>query len=192
MHSQKSLNLKLAIDESWYEEYGTFLMLPVLATLSCYLIPVFHNEQGLTYLSMIPFTGTLSYGHTLSPRRSYYEKWKKLIDYPTFILASVKKILCFAIPTVFLSLKTSFYLSGYPQELAIFFETIVLGLSATICLSALITYTEEIFKIRKLGGEKYKTHLTNLWKWIIPSVLGFSFLVWAKSLLLLEIIKERS
>ncbi len=179
------------MEQPWYKEYSTFLMIPALATLSCYFIPAFHCEQGLTFLAMAPLTGAFSYGHTLSPRKPYYEKWQKLMDYPAFILASVKKNLSFAIPAGAAAWIASVLLNGYPKELAIFFETAVWGLSAGIYLCALITYTEETFKLRKANGEGYKIKLAILWKWIVPPAVTFSLLVVAKSYLLLDIIRGR-
>lgn len=191
MNSQNALSLKFAMEEPWYKAYGTFLMIPALSTLACCFIPVFHCGQGLTYLAMAPLTGAFSYGHTLSPRKPYYEKWQKLMDYPAFVLASVKKNLSFAIPAGVAAWITSLFLSGYPKELAMFFETAVWGLSTGICLCALITYAEETFKLRKTSGEGYKIKIANLWRWIVPPTIAFSLLVVAKSYLLLDIIKNR-
>jgi hypothetical protein len=188
---QDALSLKFAIEEPWHKEYGTFLMIPALSTLACCFIPVFHCEQGLTYLAMAPLTGAFSYGHTLSPRKPYYEKWQKLMDYPAFVLASVKKNLSFAVPAGVLAWVVSMFLSGYPKELAMFFEAAVWGLSAGICLYALIAYAEETFKLRKIGGEGYRIKLANLWRWIVPPVIAFSLLVVAKSYVLLDIIRGR-
>lgn len=100
MDSQDALNLKLAMDEPWYKEYRIFLMIPAFATLACCFLPVFHCEEGLSHLAIAPLVGAFSYGHTLAPRKAYYDKgWQKLIDYPSFVLGTVKKILLFAIPT---------------------------------------------------------------------------------------------
>ena len=191
MSSQDTLSLKFAMEEPWYKEYGTFLMIPALSTLACCFIPIFHCEQGLSYMAMVPLTGAFSYGHTLSPRKPYYEKWQQLMDYPTFVLASVKKNLSFAIPAGVAAWIASLFLNGYPKELAMFFETAVWGLSSGICLCALITYAEETFKLRKTDGEGYRIRLATLWRWIVPPAVAFSLVVVAKSYLLLEIIRGR-
>lgn len=179
------------MEEPWYKEYGTFLMIPALSTLACCFIPVFHCEQGLTHLAMVPLAGAFSYGHTLSPRKPYHERWQKLMDYPTFVLASVKKNLSFAIPAGFAAWIASWLLNGYPKELAMFFETAVWGLSSGISLCALMTYVGETFKLRKTNEEEYRTKLATLWKWVVPPAIAFSLLVVAKSYLLLDILRER-
>jgi hypothetical protein len=122
MNSQDALSLKLAMEEPWYKEYSTFLMIPALSTLACCFIPIFHCEQGLSSMTMVPLTGAFSYGHTLSPRKPYYERWQKVMDYPTFVLANVKKNLSFAIPPGVVAWITSLFLSGYPKELALFLK----------------------------------------------------------------------
>ena len=191
MAFQDALSLKLAMENPWHKECGTFLMVPVLATLSCCFIPIFHCEQGLSYMAIVPLTGAFSYGHTLSPRKPYYERWQKLMDYAAFVLASVKKTLSFAIPAGLAGWVTSLFLNGYPRELASFFEIAVWGLASGICLCALITYAEETFKSRKVDEERYRVKLTNLWKWIVPPAVVFSLLVVAKSYFLLEIVRGR-
>jgi hypothetical protein len=191
MASQDALSLKFALEGPWHKEYGTFLMVPAFATLACCFIPIFHCEQGLSYMAIVPLTGAFSYGHTLSPRKPSYERRQTFMDYPAFVLASAKKTLSFAIPTGLAGWITSLFLNGYPKELAIFFETAVWGLASGICLCALMIYAEETFKLRKTDEAGYRIRLTNFWKWIVPPAIAFSLLVVAKSYFLLEIVKGR-
>jgi len=191
MSSQDTLSLKFAMEEPWYKEYGTFLMVPAFSTLACIFIPIFHCEQGLSHMAILPLTSAFSFGHTLSPRKPYYEKWQKFMDYPAFVLASVKKNLAFTIPAGIAASIASLFFNGYPKELAIFFETAVWGLSSGVCLCALMTYREETLKLRKTDKEGYKVKLTNLWRWIVPPAVVFSLLAVAKSYLLLQITRGR-
>jgi len=193
INSQETLSLKFAMELPWYKEYGTFLMIPALSTLACCFIPFFHCEQGLSYMAIIPLIGTFSYGNILAPRKAAYEKsWQKFMDYPTFVLASVKKTLSFAIPTGVASWITSLVLSGYPKELAMFFEAAVWGLSSGLCLYAFITYTEEAYKLRKANKEEFKAKMINLWKWIIPPIIVFALLLVSKIYIFWDLTRGRS
>lgn len=191
MSSQDTLSLKFALEAPWYKEYGTFLMIPVLSTLACYFVPILHCEQGLSYAAMLPLVGAFSYGHLLSPRKPYYEKWQKLMDYPTFVLASVKKTVFFAIPAGVVAWIVALFLNGYPKELALFFETAVWGLSSGIFLYAFIPYVKETLTLRKTDREGYKSRLTTLWRWIVPPTIAFLLLAGTRSYQLLDIVIGR-
>lgn len=191
MHSQDTLSLKWAMKGPWYKECGTFLMVPAFAILACYLIPIFHCEQGLSPMAMIALTVTFSYGHTFSPRKPQYEKWQPFMNYPAFILASVKKNLSFAISTGLTAWITTLCFSGYPKELALLFEAAVWWLASGICFCALLTYAGETFKLRKIGGENYRMQLANLQKWIALPTIVFLLLAIAKSYLLFEMVQGR-
>ena len=192
MASQRALSLKLAMEEPGYKEYGTFLAIPAFATLACGLIPIFHCEQGLSSIGIVPLMGAFSYGHAFAPRKAYYEKsLHKLMNYPSFILGSVKKTLLFAIPTGLAGWVTSLFLNGYPKELAKIFEIATWGLMSGICLYALMAYADETYKHRNVNKVGDKAKMVNLWKWIVPPAVASSLLVIFKGYLLFEIIKGR-
>lgn len=193
MGSQHAISIKLAMEEPWYKEYGTFLAIPAFAILACCLIPIFHCEQGLSSMGMVPVMGAFSYGHAFAPRKAYYEKscLYKLMDYPSFVLGSVKRTLLFAIPTGLAGWAASLFLNGYPKELAKIFEIAAWGLMSGICLYALMAYAEETYKLQNVNKVGYKAKMINLWKWIVPPAVASSLLVISKGYLLFEIIKGR-
>ncbi len=181
------------MQESWYKEYWTFLIVPVLATAACCFIPLFRGEQGMNSMAILPLTTAFSYGHTLAPSRTSYENsWEKLMDYPSFVLASVKRTLLFAIPTALTGWIASLFWNGYLKELATFFEIAAWGLMSGICLYGLVTYTEETYKLRKSNKEEFKAKMANLWKWIIPPAVGSLLLAISKGCLLFDTLKGRS
>jgi len=192
MNFQPALSLKLAMGEPWHKEYWTFLMIPLLSTAACYFIPLFHSAEGMSYMATLPLTAAFSYGHTLSPRRVYYEKrWEKIMEYHDFVLASAKKILLFAAPTGLLAWGAILFLRGYPKELAMFFETATWGLAASIFIGVFICYTEEISKLKKVNQDIYRVNLKNLWKWIIPPLAVLTLLGVSKIYILLDLLNGR-
>lgn len=192
MTSQNINSLRLAMEEPWYKEYWTFLMVPGLATLACYFIPLFHGEQGMNIMAILPLTAAFSYGHTLSPRKPYYEKsWKKILVYHEFILASVKRALLFAVPTGLIAWIAEISLKDGLKELAMIFEAATWGLAVGILLYSLISYSEETIKLKKVNQLEYQANLRNLWKWIVLPTIAFLSLTIAKSYLLLELVKGR-
>jgi hypothetical protein len=187
------MNLKLAMEEPWYKEYWTFLMIPFLSTVACYFIPLFRCEEGLSYMSVLPLTAAFSYGHTLSPRKPYYEKsWKKLMDYSSFIEASLKRVLIFSIPTGLGIWGLSLFLKGYTKELSMVFEASVWGLSTAICLAASFFYIDELRSVKKQNVEKYKNGMNFVKKLIIPSAIGLASIAFLKNYTLLQILFKRS
>ena len=155
MNSQDTTSLNLAMKEPWYKEYWTFVMMPVLATVACYFIPLFRCEQGLAYLSILPLMTAFSYSHIISPRKPYYEKdWKQVMTYHDFIISSVKRTLIFTAPTGLIAWIISRVLNGYPKELAMFFETAIFGLAAGILVFSFLSSSAETFKLKKHNPEK--------------------------------------
>lgn len=187
MGSQNTMKLKFAMEEPWYKEYWTFLMIPLLATAACYFIPIFQGGHGMNSMIILPLTAVFSYGHTLSPRHPYYENgWKEIMTYHEFILANLKRVFVFATPIGILAWIISIFLSGYPKELAMFFETTIWELAAGIFICALVSYAEEIYKLRKTDKAAYKGNLKHLWKWIVPSTFVFILLAISKAYILLD------
>lgn len=180
------------MEELCYKEYWTFLMVPALATLACYFIPLFQGEQGMNIMTILPLTAASSYGHTLSPRKPYYEKaWKKILVYHEFVLASVKRALLFAVPTGLVAWLTEISLKESLKELAMFFEAATWGLAVVILLSSLISYSEETIKLKKVNQLEYQSNLRNLSKWIVLPNIAFLSLMIAKGYLFLELVKPR-
>jgi hypothetical protein len=192
MDSANAMNLKLAMEEPWYKEYWTFLMVPVLTTAACCFIPLFNGEQGMNSMAMLPLTAACSYGHTLSPRRPYYEKsWGKIMAYHEFILASAKRALLFAVPPGVLAWILALFLNGKSKELTMFFEAATWGIATGIFICSLISYIEETFKLKKKDHKSYIKNLNILFKWIVPPTIIFSALLVSKIYILIDILHGR-
>jgi len=192
MDSVDTMNLRLAMEEPWYKEYWTFVMVPALATAACCFIPLFRGEQGMNSMAALPLTAAFSYGHTLSPRKAYYDKsWKKTMEYHDFVLANAKRALLFSAPTGLIAWATTIFLQGRAKEMAMFFETTTWGLTVGIFMYCLMTYIPETLKLRKTDAKASKANIKNLWKWMIPSTTAFSLLAFSKIYFLLELVKGR-
>ena len=193
MAPQDTMSLNLAMNTPWYKEYWTFLMIPLFSTVACYFIPLFHCEQGLAYMSILPLMTAFSYAHLISPRRPYYEKdWKQVMTYRDFILANVKKTIIFAAPTCLLAWTTALFLNGFPKELAMFFETATWGLASGICIFSLFAYIDETFKLRKTNPESSKASLSKLWRWIVLPTLAFALLGISRGCIILNLLTGRA
>lgn len=191
MGLQYNMSLKLAMEELWYKECWNFLRAPVLATVVCYCIPLFRCEQGMNHSSILLLSMCFSFVLTLAPRRQYYEsRWKKIMEYHEFVLACAKRTLLFAVPSGIISRIATYFMQGYPKELAMFFETAIWGLAAGIFTYVLVAYADEA-KMSKGKGDSYKVILSNLWKWIIPSTVAFLLLMMTKTYILMELLKGR-
>jgi hypothetical protein len=143
-------------------------------------------------MAILPLITACSYGHVLSPRIQYYEKtWKQIMGYHDFILGSVKRVLLFALPTVCITRMSCLLLQGYAKELALFFEAATYGLISGIFLYALLAYTDENFKLKKVDQASYKKNLGILWTWIIPPMIGFSLILLSKTYILLALLRGR-
>lgn len=193
MGTHDTINLKLAMEEPWYKELLTFLMVPALATIACCFIPFFRGEQEMNFMAMLPLAAVFSYGHTLSPRKPYYEKsWKKVMAYHEFVLANMKRVFLFAAPAGLLAWAISAFLIERSKELAMFFETAIWGLAAGIFVCGLVYYVEETVKLRKTDQKTYRANVKHLWKWVIPPTIAFGLLAFSKIYMIFELLGERS
>lgn len=192
METQNTINLKLAMKESWQKEYSTFLLVPLLATSAYCFISLFWGEQSMNSMTLFPIYAAYFYGYIFSPRRPYEESWRKIMEYNDFILANTKRVLLFGAPTGLVAWITTILLKGYPKELAMFFETAIWGFSFGIFVGSLIAYVEETSKLKKINLERYELNLRNLWKWIIPPSLVLTLLAVSKTFLLLNLLQGRA